>query len=181
MTDLQPYTKQEIAHAIETIFDKISHTLEGTPEGIFSQKPGQKWSIAEQMAHLIQSCFPVASALKMPKEQLANFGQPANDSRQFEELKTFYYNQLASGIQASGAFIPVLKPGTTKDTLLENWKTIKGKFLNRLDTWKDADLDAYVLPHPALGNLTIREMLMFTVFHNYHHLRAIEQLEKQFI
>ena len=36
-----------------------------------------------------------------------------------------------------------------------------------------ADLDRYRLPHPLLGKLTVREMLFFTVYHNYHHVRSV--------
>jgi hypothetical protein len=34
-----------------------------------------------------------------------------------------------------------------------------------LTGWTDADLDTYMCPHPAMGPLTAREMVMFTVLH----------------
>jgi hypothetical protein len=42
-----------------------------------------------------------------------------------------------------------------------------------IDVWRDADLDRYLLPHPLLGKLTLREMLFFTLYHNYHHVQSV--------
>jgi hypothetical protein len=39
--------------------------------------------------------------------------------------------------------------------------------------WREADLDRYLLPHPLLGKLTLREMLHFTLYHNYHHVQSV--------
>ena len=79
-----PYSKDEIATLMGTVFANIRNTITELPEGILSQKPNQKWSIAEQFTHLIQSCYPVASAMKLPKDQLANFGRPSKASRSFD-------------------------------------------------------------------------------------------------
>ena len=177
----QPYSKKEILSAIETVFDEISNVIVATPEGIFNQKPGVKWSIAEQMVHLIQSTFPVASALKLPKEKLAMFGQPERASRPYKQLRSEYKTVLKAGAKAPSQYVPIVKEGTTKAGLLENWNVIKGKFLSRVADWSEADLDKYVLLHPIMGKFTIREMLFFTILHNYHHLESIEELEKNFI
>ena len=42
-----------------------------------------------------------------------------------------------------------------------------------IGSWREQDLDRYVLPHPLLGKLTLREMLFFTLYHNYHHVRNV--------
>jgi hypothetical protein len=36
--------------------------------------------------------------------------------------------------------------------------------------WSEAELDRYTLPHPLLGDLTMREMLCFTLYHNQRHI-----------
>jgi hypothetical protein len=40
---------------------------------------------------------------------------------------------------------------------------------NASEPWREEDLDRYRLPHPVLGLVTVREMLMFTLFHFDHH------------
>jgi hypothetical protein len=48
-----------------------------------------------------------------------------------------------------------------------------------MDKFSEAQLDEYVLPHPILGKLTIREMLYFTIYHaTHHHLATLKNLEK---
>jgi len=36
-------------------------------------------------------------------------------------------------------------------------------------------LDLYILPHPLLGKITLREMLYFTAYHVYHHQTIVER------
>lgn len=38
-----------------------------------------------------------------------------------------------------------------------------------LDSFTEKELDQYVLPHPLLGKLTLREMMFFTIYHVQHH------------
>lgn len=37
------------------------------------------------------------------------------------------------------------------------------------------ELDKYILPHPLLGKLTIREMMYFTIYHVEHHKKLTER------
>ena len=48
-----------------------------------------------------------------------------------------------------------------------------GNILHRQWIFGD-DLDKYVLPHPLLGKVTLREMLYFTIHHNEHHLELLK-------
>lgn len=49
--------------------------------------------------------------------------------------------------------------------------------LNRLEKslakFNEEDLDNYILPHPLLGKLTMREMLYFTAYHVTHHHKIV--------
>jgi hypothetical protein len=42
-----------------------------------------------------------------------------------------------------------------------------------LGRWGERSLDRLRLPHPALGTLTVREMLLFTLYHNLHHVLVV--------
>lgn len=41
--------------------------------------------------------------------------------------------------------------------------------------WPEPALDAHRLPHPLIGRLTVREMLLFTLYHNRHHLENVQR------
>ena len=64
----------------------------------------------------------------------------------------------------------------------ENWvKGPEGKWttgqhvLHLVDAikWKDTDLDTLILPHPLLGKMPIREIVMWTAHHTAHHTRTL--------
>ena len=46
---------------------------------------------------------------------------------------------------------------------------------NNLTNFTEGELDNLVLPHPLLGQLTIREMIYFTIYHVEHHTRNIKR------
>lgn len=45
--------------------------------------------------------------------------------------------------------------------------------LRHLSRWGERALDRLRLPHPGIGMLTVREMAMFTVYHNTHHVLGV--------
>ena len=45
-----------------------------------------------------------------------------------------------------------------------------------VETWTEHDLDACGMPHPILGVLSVREMLLFELYHNTHHERGISRI-----
>jgi len=47
--------------------------------------------------------------------------------------------------------------------------------VKKIKNYNEANLDKYIIPHPLLGKLTLREMLFFTIHHNEHHLDLIKK------
>ena len=37
-----------------------------------------------------------------------------------------------------------------------------------------SDLDTYLLPHPLLGKMTIREISLWTAYHTEHHYKILK-------
>lgn len=171
------YSKAQIIKSMQESFDWVKKKVSETAEPVFYQAFGEKWSIAENMDHLIRSCRPVASALKMPKAALQAFGSPDQATRSYETIVAIYQAKLKEGTAvASGPFVPENSLDYPQADMLRDWQLIAGKFAERTDQWEEEDLDQYVIPHPVLGKLTVREMLFFTINHNYHHLRAMNRI-----
>ncbi len=61
----------------------------------------------------------------------------------------------------------------TRVELMAKREDFSQQFWKAVASWREEDLDRYVLPHPLLGKLTLREMLCFTLYHNYHHVRNV--------
>jgi DinB superfamily len=145
----------------------------------FEASPNGKWSVGQNLDHLNKSLSPVNLALQLPSFALRLlFGKPNRKQRNYAELVERYHQKLAAGGTASGPFIPPKVAWNKKEKLIA--KFIKEtETLNRLMNKCSEDyLDLYLLPHPLLGKITVREMLFFSVYHIQHHLHLLEEREK---
>ena len=93
----------------------------------------------------------------------------------YDELLIKYKAKLDSGGRASSAFVPKFKEVEPR-LLISSFEEENKKFIKSLTKWSEAELDRYLLPHPLLGKLYLREMLYFTIYHTQHHLCAIKKL-----
>ena len=89
-------------------------------------------------------------------------------------LVTKYKIKLAAGGKASGPFIPSAINFEKKEELIKKYKEQKQKLIAKIEKQSENDLDVYILPHPLLGKVTLREMLFFTIHHNEHHLELLK-------
>lgn len=168
-------TKQEIQEAFTKACKDAADFFNSLSETDFSDKPGGKWSAGENFEHLFVSTYPVAKALGYPKLTLLAFGKRKGGSKTYEELVDFYHSKLNEGAKASPKFSPDEKEPATKDMLNSKWNKSTDTMVKNLEKWSEEDLDKYQIPHPILGNLTVREMLYFTVYHIGHHHKIVKE------
>jgi hypothetical protein len=142
----------------------------------FESCPNGKWSVGQNIDHLNKSLSPVNMALRLPRFVLRLlFGKPNRKPRTYSELVERYHQKLAAGGTASKPFIPPVISWSQKEKLLNKFK-IESETLNRLmNTYIESHLDLYLLPHPLLGKITVREMLFFSVYHIQHHYYLLEE------
>ena len=132
------------------------------------------WSASDNVDHLIKSHKPIAKAIKLPKFTLqVLFGKPEHPSRSYEEICKIYSHEIARGATASGRYLPNQENPTNaaekKQELLSQFSTASADLVSVSEKWTESELDSYLLPHPLIGKLTIREMLYFTIYHNLRH------------
>src|SRR4051812_23412317 len=100
-------TKTEIIHAAENIFAGFTKTCTDVDDAGFFNRHGEKWSVAENMQHLIISTNTSSFAWYLPKFLVRLIGgTPNRNSRTYDELKNKYYIKLSEGGRASGRFVP---------------------------------------------------------------------------
>ncbi len=173
--------KQQIAAKLienHQIFTDFVSSL-SEPDFLFSYN--EKWTAGQQIDHIVRGVSPVKMALTLPKF-VPNllFGKAKQNSIDYDSLVAKYQGKLAGGSKASGRFIPpeisFEKCGRLKNKLLKTVKNLTYK----IDKFSEEQLDEYLLPHPILGKLTIREMLYFTIYHvEHHHQNALRNLENK--
>jgi hypothetical protein len=129
-----------------------------------------KWSGGQQLEHIYLSVKPVTLAFRFPKF-LMNliWGKSNRVGRNYDALIQRYHDKLAFGGRASGPFVPKKVDLAKGQKLTSNLTKQVAQLCLSIEKFSEEDLDLYILPHPLLGKLTLREMLFFTIYHVKHH------------
>ncbi|HSH04493.1 MAG TPA: DinB family protein [Anaerolineae bacterium] len=175
-----PYTRVEIAATLRAEVGAVHDFFAEIEEERFFEGEDGVWSPAENLVHLIKSASPVVQALRAPKMVLrAQFGKAKHVSRSLPEVRHTYVDEaLAGGGVATGGFLPQVTEETAAERarILDKWQSKNEQLLVGMESWSEEQLDTYQLPHPLLGNMTVREILLFTVYHNLHHVNDVQRL-----
>lgn len=166
-------TKERIIEELQKGFEEVTASAKTATQSTFFAKQDLKWSAANNIEHLILSVKPLKLAFRLPKFIFFYFGTPNRPIRTYDELVTKYLEKLSAGGRATSAFTPRFNY-QEKDLLLSNFNSMNNEFIKSLARWKEEDLNRYLIPHPLLGKLYLREMLYFTIYHTQHHLKAIK-------
>jgi hypothetical protein len=144
--------------------------VKSLPSREFYLSHSSKWSPAQLVNHLVKSLSPVNIAFSLPGFMLKwLFGSANRPSRSYDTLVEKYLSKLAGGGKAPPRYVP---ENITKDqsgSLLR----IVGSLSKKVDSFTESQLDTFILPHPLLGKITLREMLYFTIYHVQHHQKQI--------
>ena len=172
---MQIQDKPQIISALNEKIDAFNSYIEPLNKEQFEASPKGKWSAGQNLDHLIRAIKPLQLAYGLPKfALLILFGKTNRPSRAYDELVTKYKTKLAAGGKARGPFIPPFIRFEQKDELIKKYSLQKQKLTRKIEKQSEGDLDNYILPHPLLGKVTLREMLFFTIHHNEHHLGLLK-------
>jgi len=172
---MQIHDKPEIISALHEKVDAFNNYIILLTKEQFEATPNGKWSAGQNLDHLIRAIKPLQLAYGLPKIALRiMFGKTNRPSKTYDELVAKYKAKLAAGGRASGPFIPPFISFEKKDELIKKYNDQKQKLIEKIEKQSEKDLDDYILPHPLLGKVTLREMLYFTVHHNEHHLELLK-------
>lgn len=168
------HDKPQIISALTEKVDAFNNYIATLNKEQFEVTPGGKWSAGQNLDHLIRAIKPLQLAYSLPKFALTIlFGKTNRPSKNYDEVVTKYKTKLAAGGKASNPFVPPAIKHEKKDGLIKKYDEQKQKLISKIEKQSEADLDKYILPHPLLGKVTLREMLYFTIHHNEHHLNLL--------
>ena len=175
-------TQNEVIEKLKKSIEIAISTTTDLDEKAFFVQINNKWSIAENLEHLSKSAKGFNKALEMPKSVLENFGKPEKPSRSYEDLVAFYQATLATLVMPVNPFAPKLEQNLQdKNEILEKFKVQHEALLTHFLAWNETDLEAFEVPHPALGKLTMREMFYFMAYHIEHHQTAIDKILQDYL
>ncbi len=179
---MQYLIKQQLIDVTENIFAETASVCNGIDEDSFFNRSNDKWSVAENLKHLIISTKATTLAFTLPAFIVRLVaGKPNRNSSSYEALVEEYIQKLAEERRASGRFVPQsITKDYGKDKLMMQWQKTCKQFIAALkNKTTESKLDDYFVKHPLLGRITLRELCYFTMYHTQHHLKIIQQKQDQ--
>ena len=174
----EPSTKAELIRELRSLHEQSTSFWSDFSTAEFFTPLGDAWSPADNVRHLLKTNRPVVRALSLPRPVLlVRFGLTLRSSRSYSQVRETYLGALAAGVTA-GRFAPAPEPvaddpEAARRALMERRDVVATGLESALGSWSAWSLDRFRLPHPALGSLTVREMLFFTLYHNLHHVQNV--------
>lgn len=168
--------KQHIISILISNHGAFYTKLDSLSDEQFLKQNGSKWSASQQLDHIVKSVKPVDMAFGLPLFVLKmKFGTANRQSRTYEELVTKYLNALRNkrDFKMPSEFAPSQIQVEQRQKAGEKLDKLIHKLCKRLLKFSEKELDTYILPHPLMGKLTLREMLYFTAYHVQHHDKQI--------
>lgn len=163
-------TKSEIQQHLRDNHFRFIKQINALSDSDFLYSDNSKWTAGQQLDHIVKSVRPVNLAFLLPGFLLRiSFGKANRPSKSYDALVEKYKQKLTAGGKASAPFIPKSVTATDREKLLKKLLSLTDSLLNRINSFSEEQLDAFILPHPLLGKLTLREMLYFTIYHVEHH------------
>ncbi len=177
-----PQSQSEIVEQIASIQEGISRDIGCMSDTQFNDGSIEAWSAAAYLKHLLLSVKPVAKGMGFPADVLKQqFDSSNRASRPYAGVVSAYQKRLDEGVRAEDydKVVPIFyrfPEGITDERayLLQSWDDANQRLISAVQQRSEAELDSLQMPHPAIGMITLREMLFFTIFHNTLHWHDIQ-------
>jgi len=134
----------------------------------FLSSNNEKWTAGQQFSHIYLTLIPFLKVLPSKDFILEKFGKIDRPTWNYETVVEKY---LTTTLKAPAQYLPEKITLEQKLTICNDLQATLKSISELLDQYSEEELDTLVLPHPLLGNLTIREMFYLMTYHANHHLK----------
>lgn len=167
--------KANIIKSLNDSVDQFNELIANLNKDQFEININGKWSVGQDLVHLIKVLRIVNIGLSLPKPLLrVLFGVNKKEARTFPQLQTLYKNALEGGAKAPSIYIPKPALFIEKSNLIKKHQSLNESLVNKINNHTEIELDTFRLPHPILGKVTLGELAIFTSFHTVHHVELLK-------
>ena len=169
--------KDAIADLLEEKYQTLLHWLEQHDDEKWQSGPEGKWTTGQQALHLLQSIKPLNAALSMPKFMLRyKFGKANRDVRDYNTVANRYQERLkdVQGKTYKGSQNMKVPTLNDKSYILNRLQVENKKLQYKTRKLSDKHLDTLILPHPLMGKMPLREIIMWSAHHVEHHTNTLK-------
>lgn len=168
-------TKSTIITSLNDAVNQFNELIFSLNQNEFETNFNNKWSAGQDLVHLIKLLRILNIAYTIPNPILhILYGASKTESRSFDELRTLYKAALAGGAKSPALYLPKPVFFNAKEDLIKKHEILNQSFVSKFNKITESDLDKYQLPHPILGEVTLRELAAFTSFHTVHHFELLK-------
>ncbi|MFK7782594.1 DinB family protein [Psychroserpens sp.] len=169
--------KDAIADLIEEKNEALINWLSNQEDDNWLNGPDGKWTPGQHALHLLHSIKPLNNALSLPKFVLRyKFGKSNRNVRDYSTVTNRYQERLkdVKG-KTYGPSKNMKIPTVSEKQYILNRLQVEGKKLQyKTRKISNKNLDNLILPHPLMGKMPIREIIMWTAHHIEHHTNTLK-------
>lgn len=172
-------TKQEIETILENKHIELFEWLNKQSNQSWIQGPNEKWTVGQHILHLVDVMKLLNKALGYPKFVLRyKFGKSNRLSRSYDAIVKRYCEKLALHQEKAKSFNKDLRIPriAERQKLLATLQFENKKLQARVRHWKNKELDTLLIPHPLMGKMTVREIIMWTAYHTAQHTTILKEM-----
>lgn len=169
--------KSEIEQLLRDKHQELYTFLQSHDEGKWAYRPSKdKWTTGQHIVHLIQSAQALNKGLRIPKLlSKYKWGTANRPVRSYEEVRQRYLDRLRDLTNpVSPISVNMPDTPTSREATIARLDRELDRTIAILKRTSDRRLDKYLLPHPAMGRMILREIIMWTAYHTEHHRLVLE-------
>lgn len=172
--------KERILEQIQDSFYDVLIECETLSEAEFFAKSSHtKSSAAEFVTYLSVLLAQNIECIRHPELLLSEFGNSNRLSREWDVFQADM-EEISSDIgkvpKAKGERIS--QEEISKADLVSTFDMYSVSFMQKMSRWTDSDMDLYQIPLPAIGLVTVKEMLFFIAILIRNHSQAIKAIKE---
>ncbi len=168
-------TEADILKQLESGQHDIATCCSSLSDDVFFSGSDESWGPAHHLAHLTFTHKRVARGF-LAKDRLPDYSA---EPKTYDDVKANYLSALqrasSAGFLTNNPF--AAKPeSNNKEAVIASFLEATRNLREVATGWSETDLNIKGMQHPLMGALSAREILLFMIYHDQHHLLGVQNL-----